>query len=92
MIENARRKPAESAGGVASRDAVPFRVAPHNIEAEQALLDDFLLGKEVVVGKAKFTAAITAWIVNPRPEGMQHEELALTHCARACAREACRRT
>ena len=38
MTETARRKAAEWAGGVTSCDAVPFRVTPHNVAAEQALL------------------------------------------------------
>ena len=46
MIENARRKPAETADRGSSRDALPFRAAPHNIEAEQALLGAILVNNE----------------------------------------------
>ena len=46
MIETARRKPAEAAGKGRSREALPFRAAPHNIEAEQALLGAILVNNE----------------------------------------------
>jgi len=42
MTEPARRKPAEAPGG----DAPPFRAAPHNLEAEQALLGAILVNNE----------------------------------------------
>jgi replicative DNA helicase len=44
MIEPARRK--ETAGGSASPEALPFRTAPHNLEAEQALLGAILVNNE----------------------------------------------
>src|SRR5262247_2224785 len=46
MIESARRKPAEVAGKTGATEALPFRVAPHNIEAEQALLGAILVNNE----------------------------------------------
>jgi replicative DNA helicase len=46
MIEPARRRPAEAAQSAASADALPFRTAPHNIEAEQALLGAMLVNNE----------------------------------------------
>jgi replicative DNA helicase len=46
MTETARRKPAEAPGGAASPDALPFRAAPHNLEAEQALLGAILVNNE----------------------------------------------
>jgi replicative DNA helicase len=46
MTEIARRKPAPVAEGAASPDALPFRAAPHNIEAEQALLGAILVNNE----------------------------------------------
>jgi len=46
MIEPARRKPAEVASKPGSSDALPFRAAPHNIEAEQALLGAILVNNE----------------------------------------------
>src|SRR6478752_5223700 len=46
MIETARRKPAEAAAEAASSDALPFRAAPHNIEAEQALLGAILVNND----------------------------------------------
>ena len=46
MIESARRKPAEVAGKTGASDALPFRAAPHNIEAEQALLGAILVNNE----------------------------------------------
>jgi replicative DNA helicase len=46
MIETARRKPAETAGTGPSPDALPFRAAPHNLEAEQALLGAILVNNE----------------------------------------------
>src|SRR5215831_15407978 len=46
MIESARRKPAEVASKPGSSEAFPFRVAPHNIEAEQALLGAILVNNE----------------------------------------------
>jgi replicative DNA helicase len=45
MIETARRKP-EVAGKTGASDALPFRAAPHNIEAEQALLGAILVNNE----------------------------------------------
>jgi replicative DNA helicase len=46
MIEPVRRKPAEVASKPGSSDALPFRAAPHNIEAEQALLGAILVNNE----------------------------------------------
>ena len=46
MTEPARRKPAEAPGGAASTEALPFRAAPHNLEAEQALLGAILVNNE----------------------------------------------
>jgi replicative DNA helicase len=46
MIETARRKPADAAAGIASPEAMPFRAAPHNLEAEQALLGAILVNNE----------------------------------------------
>src|SRR6185295_2838303 len=46
MTETARRKPAEAAGGAASPETLPFRAAPHNLEAEQALLGAILVNNE----------------------------------------------
>jgi replicative DNA helicase len=44
MTEAARRKPAPAAD--ISADALPFRAAPHNLEAEQALLGAILVNNE----------------------------------------------
>src|SRR5215475_5787467 len=46
MIEPTRRRPAERAGKAGAPEALPFRVAPHNIEAEQALLGAILVNNE----------------------------------------------
>ena len=46
MIEPARRRPAEGASKAGAAEALPFRVAPHNIEAEQALLGAILVNNE----------------------------------------------
>src|SRR5262245_36487917 len=46
MTEPARRNPAEAAGAAASSEALPFRAAPHNLEAEQALLGAILVNNE----------------------------------------------
>ncbi|HKD57493.1 MAG TPA: replicative DNA helicase [Hyphomicrobiaceae bacterium] len=46
MIELARRRPAEGAAKAGAAEALPFRVAPHNIEAEQALLGAILVNNE----------------------------------------------
>src|SRR5215470_15447901 len=46
MIELARRRPAEGASKASAAEALPFRVAPHNIEAEQALLGAILVNNE----------------------------------------------
>ena len=46
MTETARRKPAEAQAGAASPEALPFRAAPHNLEAEQALLGAILVNNE----------------------------------------------
>jgi replicative DNA helicase len=46
MTEPARRKPAEAPGGAASTETLPFRAAPHNLEAEQALLGAILVNNE----------------------------------------------
>jgi replicative DNA helicase len=46
MIDTARRKPAEAGKEVASPEALPFRAAPHNLEAEQALLGAILVNNE----------------------------------------------
>jgi replicative DNA helicase len=46
MIELARRRPAEGAAKAAAAEALPFRAAPHNIEAEQALLGAILVNNE----------------------------------------------
>jgi replicative DNA helicase len=40
------RKPAATAPEAQSADALPFRTAPHNIEAEQALLGAILVNNE----------------------------------------------
>jgi replicative DNA helicase len=46
MTESARRKPAEAPSGGPSPEALPFRAAPHNLEAEQALLGAMLVNNE----------------------------------------------
>jgi replicative DNA helicase len=46
MIDTARRKPHEPGRDAASPDALPFRAAPHNLEAEQALLGAILVNNE----------------------------------------------
>ena len=46
MITAARRTPAEAADKNASPDSLPFRAAPHNLEAEQALLGAILVNNE----------------------------------------------
>jgi replicative DNA helicase len=46
MTDTARRKPVEAAREAASPDALPFRAAPHNLEAEQALLGAILINNE----------------------------------------------
>jgi replicative DNA helicase len=46
MIEPARRRPAQGASKAGAAEALPFRVAPHNIEAEQALLGAILVNNE----------------------------------------------
>jgi replicative DNA helicase len=46
MTELARSKPAQATGTAASSDALPFRAAPHNLEAEQALLGAILVNNE----------------------------------------------
>src|SRR5215471_1945584 len=46
MIELARRRPAEGTAKAGAAEALPFRVAPHNIEAEQALLGAILVNNE----------------------------------------------
>jgi replicative DNA helicase len=46
MISTARRAPAEAAEKTASPDTLPFRAAPHNLEAEQALLGAILVNNE----------------------------------------------
>jgi replicative DNA helicase len=46
MTEAARRHPAPAADGSASLEDLPFRAAPHNIEAEQALLGAILVNNE----------------------------------------------
>ena len=46
MISTARRSPAEAAEKTASPDTLPFRAAPHNLEAEQALLGAILVNNE----------------------------------------------
>jgi replicative DNA helicase len=46
MNEITRRKPTEAPGEAASTDALPFRAAPHNLEAEQALLGAILVNNE----------------------------------------------
>jgi replicative DNA helicase len=46
MIDTARRRPAEGASKAGAAEALPFRVAPHNIEAEQALLGAILVNNE----------------------------------------------
>src|SRR5688572_17889835 len=45
MIEPARKKPTDSLAAV-SDEAMPFRAAPHNLEAEQALLGAILVNNE----------------------------------------------
>src|SRR6478736_8380659 len=57
MTETARRKPAEAPGGAASPDALPFRAAPHNLEAEQALLGAILVNNEAHGHVASFLEA-----------------------------------
>src|SRR5258708_2103867 len=46
MIDTARSKAPEASKDAASSDALPFRAAPHNIEAEQALLGAMLVNNE----------------------------------------------
>jgi replicative DNA helicase len=46
MIDTARRRPAAGASKAGAAEALPFRVAPHNIEAEQALLGAILVNNE----------------------------------------------
>ncbi len=46
MTEIARRKPAGNTTAMASPEAIPFRSAPHNLEAEQALLGAILINNE----------------------------------------------
>lgn len=46
MITSARRAPAEAAEKNASPEDLPFRAAPHNLEAEQALLGAMLVNNE----------------------------------------------
>jgi replicative DNA helicase len=46
MISTARRTAAEAAENTASPDALPFRAAPYNLEAEQALLGAILVNNE----------------------------------------------
>ena len=46
MITAARRTPAEAAEKTASPEGLPFRAAPHNLEAEQALLGAMLVNNE----------------------------------------------
>ncbi len=46
MIEPTRRRPAERASKAGAPEALPFRLAPHNIEAEQALLGAILVNNE----------------------------------------------
>jgi len=46
MIEPTRRKPTEVASKTGLSEALPFRAAPHNIEAEQALLGAILVNNE----------------------------------------------
>ena len=46
MTDTARRKPIEAAKDAASPDELPFRAAPHNLEAEQALLGAILVNNE----------------------------------------------
>src|SRR6185295_10368638 len=46
MISTARRIPTEATDKAASSEALPFRAAPHNLEAEQALLGAILVNNE----------------------------------------------
>jgi replicative DNA helicase len=46
MIDTAHRRPAEGASKAGAAEALPFRRAPHNIEAEQALLGAILVNNE----------------------------------------------
>src|SRR5262245_47692616 len=46
MIEPTRRRPPAAATKAGTAEALPFRVAPHNIEAEQALLGAILVNNE----------------------------------------------
>ena len=46
MISTARQAPAEAAEKTASSDTLPFRAAPYNLEAEQALLGAILVNNE----------------------------------------------
>jgi replicative DNA helicase len=48
MITAARRTPAEAAEKTASPEGLPFRAAPHNLEAEQALLGAILVNNEAL--------------------------------------------
>lgn len=48
MISTARRSPAEAAEKTTSPDTLPFRAAPHNLEAEQALLGAILVNNEAL--------------------------------------------
>src|SRR5437773_1195006 len=43
-----RRQSAEATASADAREPLPFRAAPHNIEAEQALLGLILIGEDVV--------------------------------------------
>jgi replicative DNA helicase len=46
MIDTARRKPREAGQEARPTEALPFRAAPHNLEAEQALLGAILVNNE----------------------------------------------
>lgn len=46
MIEPARRRPREAGPDPTAPEGVPFRAAPHNLEAEQALLGAILVNNE----------------------------------------------
>ena len=46
MIDTARRKPRDAGNDASSPEALPFRAAPHNLEAEQALLGAILVNNE----------------------------------------------
>ncbi|KAB2915093.1 MAG: replicative DNA helicase [Hyphomicrobiaceae bacterium] len=57
MNQTPRRKPAEAARHAASPEAMPFRAAPHNIDAEQALLGAILVNNDALERVSDFLLA-----------------------------------